>query len=150
MNQSTYEPRRGGRDGDRMRADYDRDRDREAAQRSSWQDRRYEGEADRGRNGGAAYGDYAETRGRPQMQGMAARDRYEQSEPHEANIVKVIEVVAESERGWEDAAQKAVFEASRSVRNIKSVYIKDMSATVSHARITHYRLVAKISFAIEQ
>lgn len=66
-----------------------------------------------------------------------------------AGFVKVIEVLAESDRSWEDAAEAAVFEASKSVRNIKSVYVKDMQAIVRHGRIVCWRLNAKISFAID-
>jgi len=38
------------------------------------------------------------------------------------SVLKVIEVLAESEKNWEDAAQSAVAEAGKSVRNIKSIY----------------------------
>ncbi|MBL8744376.1 MAG: dodecin domain-containing protein [Myxococcales bacterium] len=66
-----------------------------------------------------------------------------------ADIVKVIEVLAESPHSWEDAAQTALREASRSVRNIKSIYVKDMNAVVRGGEIVAWRLNAKISFAIE-
>ena len=42
-------------------------------------------------------------------------------------ILKVIEVLANSNKGWEDAAKKAVEQASKSVKNIRSVYIKEQS-----------------------
>ncbi len=63
--------------------------------------------------------------------------------------LKVIEVLAQSEKSWEDAAQCAVQEAAKTVRNIKSIYIQEMEATVENDRITYYRLNVKISFAIE-
>ncbi|WP_300363542.1 dodecin family protein, partial [Hydrogenimonas sp.] len=44
------------------------------------------------------------------------------------SVVKVIEVIAQSKKSWEDAAANAVSEASKSVDNIKSIYIQDMSA----------------------
>jgi flavin-binding protein dodecin len=77
------------------------------------------------------------------------RGRSEESEAHDAPIIKVIEVLAESELGWEDAAARALHEASKSVRNIRSIYIKDMQASVRNGRITHFRVNAKISFAVE-
>ena len=64
-------------------------------------------------------------------------------------LIKVIELLAESEKGWEDAANNAVKEASKSVRNIKSIYIKNMNAEVANGKITHYRLNCKISFEKE-
>ncbi len=66
-----------------------------------------------------------------------------------SKVVKVIEVLAQSDKSWEDAAQKAVTEASKSVRNIKSIYIKDKSAKVKDNKIVKYRITAKISFLID-
>ena len=63
--------------------------------------------------------------------------------------LKVIEVLAQSEKSWEDAAQRAVQEAAKTVRNIKSIYIQEMEATVDNDRITYYRINTKISFEIE-
>jgi dodecin len=63
--------------------------------------------------------------------------------------LKVIEVLAQSEKSWEDAAQRAVQEAAKTVRNIKSIYIQEMEATIDNDRITYYRVNAKISFEIE-
>ena len=67
-----------------------------------------------------------------------------------ASIVKVIEVIAESDQSWEQAAQDALMHASRTVRNIKSIYVQDLQGVVENNRITHYRLNAKISFVIEE
>ncbi len=66
-----------------------------------------------------------------------------------AKVVKVIEVLAQSEKSWEDAAQCAIKEASKSIRNIKSIYIKDKSAKVVDNKISKYRITAKISFVVD-
>jgi dodecin len=63
-------------------------------------------------------------------------------------VIKVIEVLAQSDKSWEDAAQKAVSEAAKSVEDIKSIYIKEFEATVENNKITNYRINAKISFGI--
>ncbi|MFO7757882.1 MAG: dodecin family protein [Roseovarius sp.] len=65
------------------------------------------------------------------------------------SMLKVIEVLAESDKSFEDAAQKAVTQAASSVRNIKSVYIKEMNAAVENDRITSYRLNVKITFMLD-
>ena len=66
-----------------------------------------------------------------------------------APMVKVIEVLAQSETGWEDATKAALAEASKSLRNIQSIYIKEMQAIVEGDRIVQYRINAKISFLLE-
>ena len=64
------------------------------------------------------------------------------------SMLKVIEVLAESDKGWEDAAQVAVANASKTVRNIRSIYIKNAEATVENGKINTYRINAKISFVL--
>jgi dodecin len=66
-----------------------------------------------------------------------------------ARMVKVIEVLAQSESSWEDATRVAVEEAAKTIRGIQSVYVKDMQATVEGGRIVQYRVNAKISFLLE-
>ena len=66
-----------------------------------------------------------------------------------SDLVKVIEVLAESDRSWEDAAQQAVSRASKSVRGIKSIYIKNFEAKVEGEKIVKYRINAGISFLLE-
>jgi dodecin len=61
-------------------------------------------------------------------------------------LIKVIELLAESNKSWEDAAQKAVAEASKSIRNIRSVWVKNLNAEVENGKITMFRLNCKISF----
>ncbi len=65
-------------------------------------------------------------------------------------ILKVIEVLASSEKGWDDAAQNAVKIASKSVRGIKSINIQNMSALVEGKKIVEYRINAKLSFEIDK
>lgn len=65
------------------------------------------------------------------------------------SMLKVIEVLAESDTGFDDAVKVAVADAAKSVRNVKSVYIKDMNASVDGDQVTKYRINAKISFLLE-
>ena len=65
------------------------------------------------------------------------------------SIVKVLEVIAESDKSFDDATQKAVQEAAQTVRNIKSVWVDNFSGVVEGDRITAYRVNAKISFMVE-
>lgn len=64
-------------------------------------------------------------------------------------IVKVFEVLADSKVSWEDAAQQAIAKAAKTVHNIRSIYIKDHSATVENGKIGEYRITAKISFELD-
>ena len=65
-------------------------------------------------------------------------------------MLKVIEVLAESKKGWDDAAQVAVSTAAKTVRNIRSINIDNLQATVDgKGKINNYRINAKIAFELE-
>jgi flavin-binding protein dodecin len=65
------------------------------------------------------------------------------------SIVKVLEVIAESDRSFDDAAQQAVKQAGATVRNIKSIWSDNFSGVVEGDRIVRYRVNAKLSFLVE-
>lgn len=65
------------------------------------------------------------------------------------SMIKVIEVLSDSNKSWEDATQQAIAKASKTVHNIRSIYIKDHSATVDNGKISSYRVTAKISFELD-
>lgn len=64
-------------------------------------------------------------------------------------VLKVIEVLANSKEGWEDAANKAVAHAAKTVKNIRSVNIQNQSATVKDGKIDDFRVNVKISFEVQ-
>ena len=63
-------------------------------------------------------------------------------------VLKVIEVLSNSSKSWEDATRKAVIEASKSAKNIRSVYIQDQSATVKNGEVDQFRVNIKITFEV--
>ena len=67
-----------------------------------------------------------------------------------SKIVKVIEVIASSDKGFTEATQVALEEASKSVKNIKSIYVKHMNANVENNKIVSYAVNAKDSFELER
>ena len=64
-------------------------------------------------------------------------------------VLKVLELMASSTKSWEDAAQQAVREASKTLKHIRSIYIKEQSAVVNKNKIMEYRITAKLSFEIQ-
>ena len=66
------------------------------------------------------------------------------------SIVKMIELSSQSPVSWEDATRQAVARASRSLRNIRSVWVKEFEAAVDAGKVTQFRVVLKISFQLEE
>ncbi len=64
-------------------------------------------------------------------------------------VLKVIEVLSSSTISWEDATRKAVAHAAKSLKNIRSVYVQDQSASVKDGKVTEYRVNLKLTFEIE-
>ncbi len=65
-------------------------------------------------------------------------------------IVRNIEVIAQSSKGFDDACQQAVTEASRTLRGIRSFWIKNAECIVENDKITKFRVNGKISFEVER
>ncbi len=65
-------------------------------------------------------------------------------------IVKIIEVIAASDKSFDDAVRNALKEASKSVKNIKSIYVKEMTARVENNQIVSFGVNAKISFEVDK
>jgi dodecin len=65
-------------------------------------------------------------------------------------VVRVIEVIATSETSFEDAIQQAVADAAKTLRNIRSVYVKEMNAKVENDRVVSYGINAKVSFELDE
>ncbi|MFW5657173.1 MAG: dodecin family protein, partial [Bacteroidota bacterium] len=61
-------------------------------------------------------------------------------------MIKVIEVIASSDKGFSEATENALKEASKTLKNIRSIYVKEMNANVENNRIVSYGVNAKISF----
>ncbi len=64
-------------------------------------------------------------------------------------VLKVIEVLSNSEKSWEDATKKAVKEASKTIKNIRSVYVNEQSAVVKDDEVTEFRVNIKITFEVK-
>ncbi len=64
-------------------------------------------------------------------------------------IVKVVEMIAASDKGFEDAIQNCLNEVSKTVRNIDSIYVSEMKVHVCDNKITTYGVNCKVSFRVE-
>ena len=65
-------------------------------------------------------------------------------------VVKIIELIGSSPKNWEDAMKNALAEAAKTIKNIKSVYVKRCTAKVESNKIVEYRAVVKIAFVVQR
>jgi dodecin len=65
-------------------------------------------------------------------------------------VLKVIELMANSSKSWEDATQQAVAKASKTLKGVKSVWVQDFSASVGkNGKIDNYRVTCKVTFELK-
>ena len=64
------------------------------------------------------------------------------------SVLKVVEILGNSKESWEDAVKQVLKEASKTIKNIKSVYIQDMQAMVKDNKVSEYRINAKVTVGI--
>mgnify|MGYP000377275714 CR=1 FL=1 len=67
------------------------------------------------------------------------------------HVAKIIEIVGSSPTSWEDAAQVALAEATKTIHGITGIELKDMTAKVDSGtgKITEYHSTVKIAFGVE-
>lgn len=65
-------------------------------------------------------------------------------------VFKSIELIAESSKSWEDAAQQCVVEASETLKNIRELKVESMKALVDNGKIVRYRVRCRVAFAVDQ
>lgn len=65
-------------------------------------------------------------------------------------VVKIVELIGSSPIGWAEAADNAVKETAKTIKNIKSLHVKRCTAKVANNKIVEYRAVVKIAFTVER
>ncbi len=65
-------------------------------------------------------------------------------------VMKVIEVLASSDKSWEEATRKAVKHAGKSIKQIKSAFVQSQSVVVNGDDVAEFRVNVKITFEVRQ
>lgn len=65
------------------------------------------------------------------------------------SVLKVLEIMSSSEKSWEDATQKGIKKVSKTIKNVKSAWIKEQSVAVKDGGVAEYRVIMKLSFEVE-
>ena len=64
-------------------------------------------------------------------------------------VMKVIEVMASSDKSWEEATKKAIAHASKSDKHIKSAFVQSQSVVVDDGEVSEFRVNVKITFEVK-
>jgi len=65
-------------------------------------------------------------------------------------VLKVSDLISTSDKSWQDAIDRGLERASKTIRNIKGIDVTSWKAEVQNGKIVEYRTVMKIAFEVEQ
>ncbi len=65
------------------------------------------------------------------------------------SVLKVIEILSNSEKSWEDATSKGIAKASKSIKDIRSAYVQNQSVTVKDGEVEEFRVNLKVTFEVK-
>ncbi len=64
-------------------------------------------------------------------------------------VMKVLELMSNSDKSWEDATEKGIKKAAQSVKDIRSAFVQSQSVTVKDGEVKEYRVNLKVTFEIQ-
>jgi flavin-binding protein dodecin len=67
-----------------------------------------------------------------------------------SSVAKVTELIGHSPQGWQQAAESALKEASKTLRGITGIEVIRLTGRVQNNKIVEYRADIKIAFGVER
>lgn len=64
-------------------------------------------------------------------------------------VAKVTEIIASSPNSFDDAVSQGVERASKTLKNVKSVWVKEQKAAVENGKISEFRVTLKVTFLLD-
>ena len=66
------------------------------------------------------------------------------------SVAKITELIGHSEKSWQDAAEMAIREASKTIRGISGVEVRHLTGKVKDGKIVEYRADIEIAYGVER
>ncbi|MFW5998719.1 MAG: dodecin family protein [Bacillota bacterium] len=66
----------------------------------------------------------------------------------DSNTVKVVKILGESKKGWTQAADNAVRQADKTIKNISGIKVLEMSANIEEGEIKEYKTTLEVAFPV--
>jgi len=64
------------------------------------------------------------------------------------SVARVTEIISSSNKSFEDAIEKGVKRASKTLKNVEGAWIKDQKCIVKNGKVVEYRVVMKVTFVL--
>jgi hypothetical protein len=65
------------------------------------------------------------------------------------SVAKVTEIISSSDKSFDDAVAKGVARADKTLKNVKSAWVKGQKVVVNDGKVSEYRVTMKVSFILK-
>ena len=65
------------------------------------------------------------------------------------SVMKVIELMSDSDKSWEEATSNGIKKASETIKGIQSAWVQDQSVTVENGKVHKYRVKLRVTFRVD-
>ncbi|MDA7613731.1 dodecin family protein [Verrucomicrobiales bacterium] len=65
------------------------------------------------------------------------------------SVAKVTEIIASSPKSFDDAVDKGVARACKTLKDVRSAWVQDQNVSVEDGKITEYRVTLKVTFVLK-
>ncbi|MFW8595493.1 dodecin family protein [Cribrihabitans neustonicus] len=65
------------------------------------------------------------------------------------SVARVTEISATSTDSFDDAVKQGIERASKTLRDIKSAWVKDQNVDVQNGKVTHFRVNLAVTFVLD-
>jgi len=65
------------------------------------------------------------------------------------SVAKVTEIISSSDKSFDDAVAKGVARADKTLKNVKSAWVKSQKVVVNDGKVSEYRVTMKVSFVLK-
>lgn len=65
------------------------------------------------------------------------------------SVAKVTEIISSSTESFDDAVDKGIKRAGKTLENVRSAWVKDLKVVVEKGKVTEYRVTMKVSFILK-
>ena len=65
------------------------------------------------------------------------------------SVAKVTEIIASSDKSFDDAVKKGIKRANKTLDGIRSAWVKEQSVVVDDGEVTEFRVTLKVTFILK-
>ena len=80
---------------------------------------------------------------------MHGNSRAQKQREHSMAVARVTEIIAGSKKSFDDAIEKGLKRASKTLSGVSGAWVKDQSIILDDGEVKEYRVVLKVTFVLK-